>query len=143
MILVVDASVAVKWFFQNRDDENDCDLAMTILEGVDAGRIQLLQQPPHFIAEMASVLAREKPEEAEAQDDLFDLLSVECRITQGPEIYIIATDISIRCRHHLFDTLYHAVALQTPDATLITVDEAYYHKAQGIGHIVRLQDYAG
>ena len=140
MILVVDASVAVKWFFQNRDNENDCDLALNILEGVDAGRIQLLQ-PPHFIAEVAAVLAREKPEEA--QDDLFDLLSVECHITQGSEIYIIAIDISIRCRHHLFDTLYHAVALQTPDATLITADEAYYHKAQGIGHIMRLQDYAG
>jgi len=41
MILVVDASVAVKWFFQSRDNETDCDLALTILEGVDDGRIQL------------------------------------------------------------------------------------------------------
>lgn len=138
MILVVDASVAVKWFFQDRDNETGCDLALTILEGVDAERIQLLQ-PPHFIAEVASVLAREKPEEA--QDDLFDLLRVECHITQGPEIYTTAIDLSIRYRHHLFDTLYHAVALYTPGSKYITADEAYYRKAQGMGQIMRLQDF--
>ena len=139
MILVVDASVAVKWFFQSRDNETDGDLALTILESVDAGRIQLLQ-PPHFTAEVAAVLAREKPDEA--QDDLFDLLCVECQIAQGPEIYTTAIDLSIRYRHHLFDTLYHAVAIHTPGSKFITADEAYYRKAQGIGHIVRLQDYA-
>jgi len=31
VILVVDASVALKWFFQNRDNEADCDLALAIL----------------------------------------------------------------------------------------------------------------
>ncbi len=139
MILVVDASVAIKWFFQNRDNETDCDLALTILESVDAGRIQLVQ-PPHFIAEVAAVLAREKP--GEAQDDLSDLLCVECHITQEPEIYTTAIDLSIRYRHHLFDTLYHAVALHTPGSKFITADDAYYRKAQGMGHIVRLQDYA-
>ena len=139
MILVVDASVAIKWFFQSRDNETDCDLALTILESVDAGRIQLLQ-PPHFIAEVAAVLAREKPDEA--QDDLFDLLCVECHIAQGPEIYTTAIDLSIRFRHHLFDTLCHAVALYTPGSKLITADKAYYRKAQGVGRLVRLQDYA-
>jgi predicted nucleic acid-binding protein len=139
MILVVDASVAIKWFFQNRDNETDCDLALTILESVDAGRIQLLQ-PPHFIAEVAAVLAREKP--GEAQDDLFDLLCVECQISQEPESYATAIDLSIRYRHHLFDTLYHAIALHTPGSTFITADEAYWRKAQSMGHIVRLQDFA-
>lgn len=139
MMWVVDASVAIKWFFQGRDNETDCDLALSILQSVGAGRIQLLQ-PPHFIAEVAAVLAREKPDEA--IDDLFDLLCVECRITQEPEIYTTAIDLSIRYRHHLFDTLYHAVALHTPGTKFITADEVYYRKAQGMGHIVRLQDYA-
>jgi len=139
MILVVDASVAIKWFFQNRDNETDCDLALTILENVDAGQIQLLQ-PPHFIAEVAAVLAREKPDEA--PDDLFDLLCVECQISQEPESYATAIDLSIRYRHHLFDTLYHAIALHTPGSKFITADEAYWRKAQSMGHIVRLQDFA-
>jgi predicted nucleic acid-binding protein len=138
MILVVDASVAIKWFFQNRDNETDCDLALIILESVGTGQTQLLQ-PPHFIAEVAAVLAREKPDEA--QDDLFDLLCIECHISQEPEIYTTAIDLSIRYQHHLFDTLYHAVALHTPGSKFITADEAYWRKAQNMGQIVRLQDF--
>ncbi|MGR8953241.1 MAG: type II toxin-antitoxin system VapC family toxin, partial [Gammaproteobacteria bacterium] len=105
MIIVVDASVALKWFFLSREDEADCDLALAILSGIDEGRIQMLQ-PPHFIAEVTAVLAREKPEEA--QDDLFDLLNLESRFSVEPDIYATAMDLAIRCRHHLFDTLYHA-----------------------------------
>ncbi|MFI3197433.1 MAG: PIN domain-containing protein, partial [Methylococcaceae bacterium] len=92
-----------------------------------------------FIAEVAAVLAREKPDEA--QDDLFDLLYIECHISQEPEIYTTAIDLSIRYQHHLFDTLYHAVALHTPGSKFITADEAYWRKAQNMGQIVRLQDF--
>jgi predicted nucleic acid-binding protein len=138
VILIVDASVALKWFFRSRDNEADCGLALAIFAGVDEGRIQLLQ-PPHFIAEMAAVLAREKPEEAE--NDLMDLLSIESRFSDEPEIYATAIDLSVRYRHHLFDTLYHAVALHNLGATFITADESYYRKAQGAGRMMRLQDY--
>lgn len=138
MILVIDASVALKWFFQNRDNEVDCDLALAILYGVDEGRIRLIQ-PPHFIAEVAAVLTREKPDEAE--DDLFDLLNIESRVANEPEIYTTAIDLAARYRHHLFDTLYHAVALNTSGATLVTADTAYYRKAEGSGRILLLKDY--
>lgn len=138
MILVVDASVALKWFFQARENEADCDRALTLLYGVDEGRIRLMQ-PPHFIAEVAAVLTREKPDEAE--DDLFDLLNIESRVANEPEIYTTAIDLAARYRHHLFDTLYHAVALNTPGATLITADTAYYRKAEGSGRILLLKDY--
>lgn len=138
MILVVDASVALKWFFQSRENEKDCDRALTILSGVAQGLVQLIQ-PPHFFAEVAAVLAREKPDECE--DDLFDLLNVEHSIIQEPEIYNIAIDLAVRYRHHLFDTLYHAVVLQTPGARLITADEGYYRKAQEIGRITLLKEY--
>ena len=39
-----------------------------------------------------------------------------------------AADLSILLKHHLFDTLYHAVALEE-HATLVTADEAYFAKA--------------
>ena len=138
MIVVVDASVALKWFFQSREDEADCDLALAILTGIDEGRIHMLQ-PPHFIAEVTAVLAREKP--AEAQDDLFDLLAIESRFVEEPEIYATAMVLAIHCRHHLFDTLYHAVALNTPGATLVTADRRYYEKAAGFGRITLLPDF--
>lgn len=135
MILVVDASVALKWFFQNRDNENDCDRALAILYGVAEGRIKLVQ-PPHFIAEVAAVLAREKPDDAE--DDLFDLLTIESRVATEPEIYSTAINLARRYRHHLFDTLYHAVALNTPGSTLITADSGFYRKAKASGQILLL-----
>ncbi len=108
MIVVADASVAVKWFLADALAEDHTDLALAIFEAAVLGRLKLVQ-PAHFIAEVAAVLARLKPEEA--QDDLHDLLNIERRTADSPEIYATATDLAIRLNHHLFDTLYHALAL--------------------------------
>ena len=43
--------------------------------------------------------------------------------------------------HHLFDTLYHAVALEHEDALLVTADERYHEKAAGYGTIRALHDW--
>jgi len=43
--------------------------------------------------------------------------------------------------HHLFDTLYHAVALEE-GATLVTADAAYFAKAKDLGGIELLADFA-
>jgi predicted nucleic acid-binding protein len=92
------------------------------------------------MAEVAAVLAREKP--GEAQDDLLDLLNVERRTIDTADIYATALELSIRFRQHLFDTLYHAVALHTPDAILVTADRRYYDKACGAGQIVLLSNWS-
>ena len=55
MILTFDASVALKWFCRDRDDE----------AAVADGSVKLVQ-PPHFMAEMTAVLAREAPTTAVA-----------------------------------------------------------------------------
>jgi predicted nucleic acid-binding protein len=44
--------------------------------------------------------------------------------------------------HHLFDTLYHAVALQSSDTFFITADTQYLRKADKLGHIIELKDFA-
>ena len=139
MILTVDASVALKWFLKPCDAEHDTDRALSILTGIDDARIQLIQ-PPHFLAEVAAVLAREKPDEA--QDDLLDLQNVERRTMDTSDIYATALELSIRFRQHLFDTLYHAVALHTPGAALVTADRRYYDKACGAGQIVLLSNWS-
>ena len=139
MILVVDASVVLKWFLHVRDSEPDRDRALALLTGVDDDSVQLVQ-PPHFIAEVAAVLARAKPDGAE--DDLLDLLSVECSTIETPETYATALELSIRYQHHLFDTLYHAVALHVPGASLVTADKRYYDKANGVGRIALLKDWS-
>ena len=55
-------------------------------------------------------------------------------------VYATACDLAIRLNHHLFDTLYHAVALHTTGATLITADQRYFDKARSISQIARLGD---
>ena len=137
--VVLDASVALKWFFQARDDEADVDQALAILTGVDNEDLQLIE-PPHFIAEVAAVLAREKPQDA--RDDLLDLMNIQRETYDTPELHATALDLAMRYRHHLFDTLYHAVALHIPDCTLITADRRYYEKAGAEGQISLLSAWA-
>jgi hypothetical protein len=48
--------------------------------------------------------------------------------------------MSIALKHHLFDTLYHAVALEE-QATLVTADEVYFGKAKDLGAIQLLGDF--
>ena len=139
MILVVDASVALKWFLGDRSDEAFAGEADSILQNIDSGLARMVQ-PSHSLAEMAAVLARVRP--ATADEDLRLLQVVEWEVTERPEIYATAIELSKRLKHHLFDTLYHAVALLTEGATLITADEAYFSKAHGKGRIIRLQDFA-
>ena len=138
MITVVDASVAIKWFLFFKPEEDHAGRALKILEDAVSGRLKLYQ-PPHFVAEMAAVLARVNPQEALL--DLRDLLNTEFRRVEGSEIYATATELAMRLDHHVFDTLYHAVALHTPGATLVTADRRYYDKARREGQIILLADW--
>lgn len=138
MIVVVDASVAVKWFLAFKPDEDHTDKALAILERVATGQI-LMVQPPHFIAEVAAVLARLKPDEA--QDDLRDLVNIERRTLDSAQVHATALELSICYGHHLFDTLYHAVALHTAGAVLVTADRRYFDKVRHLGQIVWLADF--
>ena len=85
------------------------------------------------MAEVAAVLARLKP--TDAQEDLIDFLDIRYRTQASSEAYATAIDLAVRYQHHLFDTFYHAMALHTPDAGLITADERYYNKAKREGQI--------
>lgn len=138
-MVVVDASVAVKWFLHGNPNEHHTDLALRLLEQSALGLLPMVQ-PGHFVAEVAAVLARLKP--TDAQDDLFDLLDIRYTTLTSPETYATALDLAMRYQHHLFDTLYHAVALHTPGAVLITADARYYAKARLEGQISLLADFS-
>lgn len=138
MKLVLDASVVLKWFFSHRPAEADTGVALSLLKAVGAGTVSLVQ-PPHFIAEVAAVLAREAPEEAQA--NLRDLLDIEMQLLGDAHVMARAVDLATRYKHHLFDTLYHALALEIPGAVLVTADAAYLRKAVGEGQIVGLESF--
>ena len=138
MNVVIDASVALKWFFRLQDDEPHVDQALALLRCVDQGTCRMIQ-PPHFLAEMAAVLARKKP--TAAQQDITDLLDIEVHYIDEPAVYPSAIDLAVHLQHHLFDTLYHATALYYPDATLYTADQRYYEKAHTIGNIAFISSF--
>ena len=139
MIVVVDASVALKWFLSDSLVEDHTETALAIFKAAVLGRIQLLQ-PVHFITEVAAVLARVKP--AEAQSDLLDLIAIERRTEDSPAVYARAVAMANQLNHHLFDTLYHALALEPPSAVFVTADRRYFEKAQHLGQITWLPKFA-
>ena len=56
------------------------------------------------------------------------------------EVYRKAIQLSRHLGQHLFDTLYHAVALHEV-CTLVTADLRYYEKASVYGAICLLRDF--
>ncbi len=132
---VIDASVSVKWFVQGTPEEQDIDLACGLLEQGNAGQCRFIQ-PSHWIGEVAAVLARRQPESAARNVE--DLLSFNFfSVISSPPAYRQAIALARRLDHHLFDTLYHAVAL-VEDIPFITADRRYFKKAKRLGNIVML-----
>ena len=135
---VLDASVVLKCFFADRADEPLVAPAIALLQRFQTGEDRFLC-PPHFIAEMAAVLARESPETA--NDSVNDLLTMTWETTADEVVYRRAIALADRLDHHLFDTLYHAVAL-VHGATLVTADAKYFKTAKALGAIAWLGDAA-
>lgn len=138
MILVLDASVALKWFFRSDVDEDHSGIALRILAGVDSRAIRLVQ-PPHFLAEMAAVLVRKHP--AAAIENLRDLRLVAMDIADAPDLHEAAAEVAMRVEAHVFDALYHATALHHPGARLVTADRRYYQRAHYLGQISLLEGF--
>lgn len=136
---VLDASVIVKWVFPDTSTESHVAEALAVLAGIRAGTLRVLQ-PPHWLAEVAAVATRLAPELAQEAVGL--LYAMELPVLDTPDVYTRACELSARLNHHVFDTLYHAVALSRPGVVLLTADERYDYKAQGLDEsILRLGDF--
>ena len=137
MKLVVDASVSLKWFMTERVDEQNVAEALLVGEQIAQRRFELFS-PPHWIAEVISVLARLDPP---AIDGALGILSdLNGATLRDLKTMRHAADLAVSLKAHLFDTLYHAVALET-GAMLVTADDRYFAKARGEGSILMLQDF--
>jgi predicted nucleic acid-binding protein len=131
LTLVIDASVAVKWVLSDRPGEYDTDKALALLLKIGREGIPLLQ-PEHWRIEVFSVVARFAPERFADTLQLLDKLNAS-RI-ESTEVLERAVSLSRQLKHHLSDTLYHAIAIEH-GATLITADEAHFAKAFRLGNI--------
>lgn len=135
---VVDASVAVKWALPVQDGETHQEQALALLKDIQQGKGQVLQ-PPHWLAEMGAVLTRLAPKQSIRMLQTF--LAMELPITTEWNVYEQACRLAMELNHHLFDTLYHAVALHVPDTLFVTADTRYFRKAAKLGHIIELKDF--
>jgi predicted nucleic acid-binding protein len=123
---VLDASVTLKWFFADRDNELFTEKSTQVLLAAHQKQLFFIQ-PPHWLAEVAAVLSREIPNTA--KEEINQLQKLSCfKILTEENIYTLASELAITFNHHLFDTLYHAVAIHQ-NIPLITADDKYYHKA--------------
>lgn len=137
MRIVVDASVVVKWCLPDPEVEPDLEVALDVLQGVRHGELEMVQ-PPHWLLEVAAVLARLAPGKV---DEILDLLdAMEVPVLDSLAVYKQGAALARRLDHHLFDTLYHAVALDR-EATLVSADDVYCGKAMPVGGLVRLADW--
>jgi predicted nucleic acid-binding protein len=136
--LVIDASVVIKWLLQDAEREADTEQATELMEAVVSGQLEVLQ-PFHWLAEVAAVTCRLSP--ATAERDVRRIQALNLPATDHPAILSRACRIATESRVHAFDSLYHAVALETPDALLVTADHAYYLAAQPHGGMLPLGDW--
>jgi predicted nucleic acid-binding protein len=139
VILVVDASVAVKWTLPEASTEAHTQEALAVLATIRTGRASFVQ-PPHWLLEIAAVVVRLRPEFV---DEILAFLDV-LRVSIADEIHVLrrAARLARELDHHLFDTLYHAVALEH-DGLLVTADHVYARKAAHLGNMIELQHWSG
>jgi predicted nucleic acid-binding protein len=129
--------VAVKWVFPDPLVEPHADRALEVLDGVRQGRIDVIQ-PVHWLLETTAVVVRLNPDILERALGLLDAL--ELQVCDEHSVLLRAARLAKDLDHHLFDTLYHAVALDR-EATLITADERYARKASPRGRLAFLGDF--
>ena len=96
-------------------------------------------QPVHWLVEVVSVLARICPKTCES--DAILLSAFEFEVLDSLEVMQRACRLSKEINHHLFDTLYHAVALEL-GGNFITADIKYWNKAHTQGHIFTLEQWS-
>lgn len=138
MTVVVDASVIIKWLLQDPEGEAGTDKATSLMEAVIKGEQPVLQ-PTHWVVEVGAVLARESP--ATAADDVTMLNALELPATDEPLVLRRGVELATELKQHLFDTFYHAVALETPEGILVTADDRYLRAAREKGQIMHLMDW--
>lgn len=113
--------------------------ALNILQAIRASRVSVVQ-PPHWLAEVAQSLCAWILYGVRQPVSL--LHALEFPVAATSDLYQKACELSALLHQHLFDTLYHAVALTEPGAILVTADEHYYREAHKAGRIMRLKEYS-
>jgi predicted nucleic acid-binding protein len=139
-VLVVDASVILKWLLEDPEAEEDTQLASELMRRVLSGEEEIIQ-PIHWLAEVSAVLSRLSPDSAVQDVEMLHALELPTR--DDAATHRLACKLSIDLKQHVFDTLYHSVALETEGALLVTADERYVRASGHLAGITSLAAWGG
>ncbi len=121
-LLVVDASVAVKWYLRDEEYLSAADL---LFDHHKAGQVELAA-PRQIRVEVASSFRRAalrgRISVPEVEDLVIDWMGIDLTLVDNEPLLLEATRLWIRHGCTLFDGLYIACAAQT-QAPLVTADE--------------------
>lgn len=127
--VVVDASVAMKWFFTEQDGEPYAAQAHLFLSAIAKGEVKAVV-PVLFFPECANVLwkicrLRGYPEDA-ALEAMRCLLLLGVEVQNDTEFVESALSMAVQYDYPVYDCLYLAVA-NINEIDLITADEKFYN----------------
>jgi predicted nucleic acid-binding protein len=138
-VLVVDASVAVKWLVNETDSPDAVGLLTDDLR---------LIAPRIVRADVAAALCKRVTSsalsESEAMNRIRSLESYLDEVVEDIDVMPRGVALATGISHHLFNCLYLALALRD-GARLVTADLAFARKATAAGHgasVVLLEDFA-
>jgi len=127
-MIVVDASVVVKWFV---DEEGHLDAVRLTKDAVD------LKGADIVLAEVAHVLRRKIRmniiSDVQAADALTSLKSSFKNLVPSIALIDVAFELSSKMDHSIYDAMYLACALESPDDLLVTADKKFAAKAVAAG----------
>ena len=136
---IVDASVALKWQFQ---DEPDTEPALALLLDYRAGGLQLAA-PSLFAYEIANAVAvavrRGRLPEEEAEDTVADLLSLGLELVEFVDLALPAYRLAQKYQRSVYDGAYLTLAekrncpLHTGDRRLFNAVKAHLPFVHWIG----------
>jgi predicted nucleic acid-binding protein len=138
MTIVVDASVVLKWLLNDPERESHTEQATQLMQRIANGEERVVQ-PAHWLLEVGAVLTRISPHSVE--EDVLMLEALELPSEKGAHVLQHACRLAVDLKQDLFDTLYHAVALELPDAVFVTADEKYLGQSRHLGRIVALGEW--
>ena len=138
-MLVVDASVILKWLLEDPEAEDDTLTASELMRRVLSGEEEIIQ-PAHWLAEVSAVLSRLSPDSAVQDVEMLHALELPTR--DDASTHRRACQLSIELKQHVFDTLYHSVALETDGALLVTADERYLRASRHLASVTSLSAWS-
>jgi predicted nucleic acid-binding protein len=135
--IVVDSTVCVNWFVQTRG-KRIRGFSLDLLAQVRAKQVHIAQ-PAFWRAHVAALVLRKRG--VDVPETVETLLDVPTRDQRDADVLHLATDIAIATHAELFDTLYHAAAINK-GIELVTANSSYVERAGHLGHIRLLSDWA-